>query len=106
MSVHAPAPILISRTAPSNVLSVVNDFWNVRLALGTDTANDGVSSAAAFTVLGSLANAEFGAEFGVVVLVTHVIPVPTVWFCTQPAGNAGGVTPASKFWVRLTTGVP
>ncbi len=59
------------------------------------TGNAGDSIAAEPAVAGSFVNAAFGAELGVVVLVTHVMPVPDVWFCTQPEGRAGAVTPSN-----------
>ena len=40
--------------------------------------------------------AEFGAESGVVVDVTHSGAAPAAFAATHPAGNAGAVTP-SKF---------
>jgi hypothetical protein len=86
---------------PSKVDSVLYEFLNVIVADGDVTLNAGVSRAEAFTDAGSLANAAFGAELGLVVVVTQLIPVPDVCSWTQPAGNAGGVTP-SKFWLNVT----
>src|SRR5689334_7318873 len=105
ISCRAPVPILISRTTPSNVDSDANDLWKVSDAFGTDTLNAGLSSAVSLTAAGSFANAAFGAEFTVVVVVTQLIAVPDNWFWTQPDGRVGAVT-VSNFCARFTTGVP
>src|SRR5436189_4435359 len=60
----------------------------------------GVSSRLSLTTAGSFTNASFGAVSGVVVEVTHKIPSGFITLAaTQPAGNAGAVTP-SKFSLK------
>src|SRR5678815_1755242 len=96
MSWKPPAPMLISRTIPSNVDSVTYLFLKLNLLLVDETAKLGLTNDDILMVAGSLANAEFGAELGPVVLVVHVISVPLSCVVVQPAGRAGAVTP-SKF---------
>jgi hypothetical protein len=64
-------------------------------------AMEGESRCLSVTVVGSLTNASFGAELGVVVEVTHKV-VPLALAATQPAGKAGAVTP-SKLSVNVVT---
>src|SRR5436190_458255 len=60
----------------------------------------GVSRCLSLTTAGSFTNASFGAVSGVVVEVTHKIPSGFMTLAaTQPAGNAGAVTP-SKFSLK------
>src|ERR1700681_4584621 len=55
----------------------------------------GVSSRLSLTTAGSFTKASFGAVSGVVVEVTHKIPSGFMALAaTQPAGNAGAVTPS------------
>ena len=56
----------------------------------------GVSNSLSVTTFGSLINAVLGAVSGVVVDVSQSGAAPTALLATQPAGNAGAVTP-SKF---------
>src|SRR5436190_9319225 len=68
----------------------------------------GVSSRLSLTTAGSFTKASFGAVSGVVVEVTHKIPSGFMALAaTQPAGNAGAVTP-SKFSLKTVPphGVP
>jgi hypothetical protein len=65
----------------------------------------GVSKRLSLIVVGSLTKASLGALSGDVVEVTHKIPSGlTALAATQPAGNAGAVTP-SKFSLRVPHGV-
>src|SRR5689334_15307499 len=116
MSVNAPPLIEISKTAPSNVLSVLKLFLKVTLADAEVILMVGVSSVPSVTQLGSLWKAEFGAVSAPLACVTQFEPraqvpegvqfaAPLVNVDTQPAGKAGAVTP-SKFSWRAVASVP
>src|SRR5262245_31081390 len=108
MSVNAPPPIEISSTVPSNVSSRLKLCLKVSLLVADVIAMDGLSSVLFVTQDGSLWKAEFGAVSLVVLTVVQLppsahrgpptvqSPSPLVKAVTQPAGNAGAVTP-SKF---------
>ena len=61
----------------------------------------GVIKCLSVTTFGSSINAVFGGVSGVVVDVTHNGAPPVAFDATQPAGNAGAVTP-SKFSLNAT----
>ena len=74
-------------------------FRKVKTPPPAGTAIVGVTNSVSPTVVGSGANASFGALSGVVVLVTQGTSAPEA-VVVHPAGNAGATTP-SKFSEKL-----
>ena len=66
----------------------------------------GVSNSLSVTTFGSLINAVLGAVSGVVVDVSQSGAAPTALLATQPAGNAGAVTPSKFSFNTVAHGVP
>src|ERR1044072_1692470 len=96
--------MLISRTPPSNVSSVLKAFLKLTCAGNPLMWRLGLTSSVtpAAAVLG--AKAALGALNGFVVEVTHAGSAPEP-VDVHPAGKAGAVTP-SKFSDRGAPGVP
>src|SRR5687768_13010021 len=108
MSVNAPAPIAISSTPPSKVLSRSKLFLKLSCAALLVIAMVGVSSTTSVTTAGSFMNAALGAVSaggaGVPALEVTQLTVPggpVTTVAVQPAGNAGATTP-SKFCENAT----
>src|ERR1043165_1703388 len=85
-----------SSTPPSKVFSKLKKLRKLSCAAGDVITMLGVSRSLSDTAAGSSINASLGAVSGVVVDVTHSGAPPIALVATQPAGNAGAVTP-SKF---------
>lgn len=105
MSVKAPPLIFgdeISSTPPSQKMPSLNSVLKLLRKLNCAVAEfigmPTESSRLSLTTSASLINALFGAELGVVVVVTHIGAGPAAFVATQPNGSAGAVTP-SKFSV-------
>jgi hypothetical protein len=86
--------ILISRTIPSKVFSVLKLFLKL-IDVAPVTVNALDSNSESPTAPGSGAKASFGEVSGVVPDVTHAVPAPVAELL-HPDGRAGAVTP-SKF---------
>jgi hypothetical protein len=91
--------MLISRTMPSKVSSMLKRFWEVNIPPPAGAAIVGVINSVLPILLTSGANASFGALAGLVVEVTHATSAP-VAAAVHPAGSAGATTP-SKFCEKV-----
>ena len=99
MSWNAPPPIAISRTPPSNKVSMANRCRKVKRDKPGGTAIVGLTSALSLMPTGSATNAWLNGESDAPGLITQGFAAPLSVLVVHPLGSAGGVT-ASKSWLK------